>query len=1076
MSLVEAIIISSRKRRLERVIVDISSKELHVRGILKEVVKKGPNRTRRYKDRPMEPIWHICVLGQLTAARHDRVIQRFKAGKAASLLAYLAYFAGQDHHREQLMELFWPDAGVDDARHSLRQALSSLRRQVEPPDVPPGAVLHATRQHVRLRADAITTDVASMRQHIRQAEAAAEREERVRCYVQAVETYTGDLLPSLYDEWALIERERLTNEYVRVLNELVDNFEGLARQERALDYALLATAALPFDETAYAKVIRLYTELGRPADAARHYRKLETRLHRELGSEPGPELRALIDTLGIAKRPSSHTLRPPASSSAVPKPPQREAAESGAPTGGTVSPAAVSLPIKLTRFIGREADLAQLVARLAYRAPTPQERPVPRLVTLTGIGGAGKTRLALEAAHCLARDYAPALYFVSLADVTSGSDIAAALLDRLQGPKAAASAPIKQILDALSRQPTLLVLDNFEHLLPEGAAFLYMLLQQVPTLTCLVTSRQLLGLDGEQEMPVQPLPVPYGSTHPSQLVAFASVQLFVDRAQAVLPDFQVTARNAAVIAALCARLEGLPLAIELAASRIRTLTPAQMLTQLADRFGFLVSRRSDSEKRQFTLRTTLDWSYQPLSPPLKRLLGQLSVFRGGWTLAAVESVCNVPDTALLLEQLRERSLIAAHEVDGEMRYRMLEMVREYAAEQLEAAEQERLLNDHAVYFVAFAEHAESHLRGSKQAVWTERVEHELDNLRAVANSPTVSGETLIRIGGALWRFWLERGYLHEGRVWLQRALESSPDASPRRRAKALQGAAVLAGPQGDYRHARACLEQSLRIYEQEEDRLGIAEVLHHISVLANEQGEYQVARECLERSLPLWEAMQDLHGLAANHNGLGLTTIHQEDFDAARIHFEESARIYRQLGDLARQAVLLNNLAGIAFRCAEYPRAQVLWKDALALFRSQSNRVAIAVTLHNLGELSYRMGAMPDARRFLLESIHLRHALGNSAAGLVRSFASLSWVERAACAYDRATQLLASAEALRSRTGTVVSAQDRALYEKERSLLETLLTPATFEAYWAAGLAMSIDQAVDFALATDTPSPDTTSL
>ncbi|MCW3099236.1 MAG: putative ATPase [Chthonomonadaceae bacterium] len=1026
----------------------------------------------------MEPIWHICLLGRLTASRHDRVIQRFKAGKAASLFAYLAYFAGQEHAREQLMDLFWPDSEVEAAQHSLRQALSSLRRQVEPPDVPPGTVLHATRQLVQLRAESVTTDVAAMRRYIRQAEMAAERGERIHCYEQAVAFYTGDLLPSLYEEWALIERERLTNEYVRVLDALVGAFESREQKERALDYALRAAAALPFEEPAYTKVIRLYAELGRPADALRHYRKLETRLQSELGSEPGPELQALLRELGIAKQQSSRRLAPRAAlSGAVPKLPSGGETPVGDASAAEIAPpAAISLPIKRTRFIGREAELDRLVASLAYRAASPQERPIPRLVTLTGIGGAGKTRLALEAAHRLAPDYAPALTYVSLADVTSGSDISAALLDRLQGPKSASAAPIKQILDALSRQPTLLVLDNFEHLLPEGAGFLHMLLQQVPTLTCLVTSRQLLGLDGEQEIPVEPLPIPSGSTQPSHLITFASVQLFLDRAQAVLPDFQITTRNARFVSALCVRLEGLPLAIELAASRIRTLTPAQMLTQLADRFGFLVSRRSDSETRQLTLRTALDWSYEPLPPDLKRLLGQLSVFRGGWTLSAVESVCAAPDAVLLLEHLRERSLISAQEVDGEMRYRMLEMVREYAAEQVEAEEQKRLFTDHAAYFVAFAEHVESRLRGSEQTVWIDRVEQELDNIRAVANNPSVSGETLIRIGGALWRFWAERGYLHEGRAWLHRAIEASPGGSPLRRAKALHAAGVLARAQGDYFHARACLEESLRLYEQEADMRGMAEVLNYYSVLENEQGNYQAARACLERSLPLWEAMDDLNGLASNHNGLGQTTLNQEDFDAAEAHFKASIAIYRQLGDLARQAILLNNLASVAIRTGEHARAQMLLQDALTLFRSQRNRLAIAITLHNLGETSFRMGEMENARRFLMESIGLRHALGNSAAGLVRSFASLSWVERSSSAYDRATQLLAAAEALRSRTATAVSAQDRALYDQERSLLETLLTPATFEAYWAAGLAMSIDQAVDFALSTETPTPDSPSL
>lgn len=902
----------------------------------------------------------------------------------------------------------------------------------------------------------MTTDVDLITQAVREAQAAASREERIRHHVRAAETYGGDLLPWLYDDWTLQERERLASDHVRILNELVVDLEAIGQRERALGYALRAAAALPYDESVCATTIRLYAAIGRFPEAARHYRTMKARLKREIGTGPGAELRTLARALGIG----SGVKLPIESPRALPI--QERPPTGSPPKQPPVPKPTFSLPIKLTRFVGREPELSLLTHRLVGPSNSEGEASIPRLLTLTGLGGSGKTRLALEAARLLAPGYAPALYFVPLAAVASPTGIAAALLDHLPLPRATGAAPIRQILDTLSARPALLVLDNFEHLLPDGTAFVQMLLRQVPSLTCLVTSRQPLGLDGEQEVPVSPLPVPLGAAPAAQVITFASVELFVDRAQAVLPDFQVTPRNAAAVATLCARLEGLPLAIELAAARARTLTPAQMLAQLlVDRFGFLVSRRPDSEPRHATLHATLDWSCQPLFPRLKRMLGQLSVFRGGWTLAAAQEICAAPDALPLLEQLRERSLITAQEAGGEMRYQMLEMVREYASAL--PTDAEALRERHSRHFLALAERAESALRGTGRAEWLERLELELDNLRAAGGA---SSSTRAQIGGALWRFWIARGYLHEGRTWLREALSADQELPPAIRARALQGAGVLARHQGDFYDAASCLLESLALYEQREDAQGMAEVLGHLGVLANEQGDYDIARGHQERALSLLTDLGDLRGIATAHNGIGQTAHNQGDFPTAAFHYEQSAQIYRRLGDAALQAVVTSNQAAISFERGEYAGARMLYEECLNLFRSQGNRVAVAVTLHNLGETCFRQGETAEARRLLCESVRLRHALGN-AAGLVRSLATLGCVEGALGAYDRGARLLAAAHAQRVHTATVLPARESLTYETERARLETLLSPPAFRASWTAGLAMSLEQAVDFALSED---------
>ena len=303
-----------------------------------------------------------------------------------------------------------------------------------------------------------------------------------------------------------------------------------------------------------------------------------------------------------------------------------------------------------------------------------------RLVTLTGLGGAGKTRLAIEVAERLVEPFAGAVWFAPLADITDPRLLADTILDSLRLVRSPQQEPLEQVIEALSRQPSLLILDNFEQMVEGGAALVQTLLSRVPTLTVLVTSRQLLGLAGEEEFVVPPLLTPNGGETAAQLSLYDSVQLFVDRAQAAMPHFQVTSGNAPAVAELCHRLEGLPLAIELAAARALVLTPAQMLKQLEQRFGFLVSRKRDATERHKTLEAAIEWSYRLLTPELQRFFARLSVFRGGWTAEAAEAVCEEPLALDYLAQLRECSLVLAEETrGGRMRFRMLESLREYAA-------------------------------------------------------------------------------------------------------------------------------------------------------------------------------------------------------------------------------------------------------------------------------------------------------------------------------------------------------------------------------------------------------------
>jgi predicted ATPase len=347
-----------------------------------------------------------------------------------------------------------------------------------------------------------------------------------------------------------------------------------------------------------------------------------------------------------------------------------------------------NLPLQFTRFFGRREEIERLTKMLSsgegQRVGDERSRPdaslnlhPSRLVTLTGPGGSGKTRLALEVAERCVAARRGAVWFVPLADLSDPRLIIDAIRDALHLTPSPEAAPLEQVVAALSHQPTLLVLDNFEHLVAAGAPLIRTLRERVPTLQCLVTSRQRLEVEGEREFPVLPLPTPEEWNNPEQLSLYESVQLFVDRAQAVQPDFQVTNANAAAVAELCHRLEGIPLALELAAARIRLLTPAQMLAHLEHRLDFQTSSRRDATARHRTLRAAVDWSYELLSSELQQFFAWLSVFRGGWTLQAAAAVCEESAALDYLSQLQACSLIVAEEISGESRFRMLETLREY---------------------------------------------------------------------------------------------------------------------------------------------------------------------------------------------------------------------------------------------------------------------------------------------------------------------------------------------------------------------------------------------------------------
>jgi predicted ATPase len=1006
----------------------------------------------------MDARWRIELLGGLRAEGCGRVLTRFRTRKTEALLACLASHLPRPVARAELIERFWPDAQPDRARQSLSQSLSSLRCQLEPPGVPTGAVLMLDRHFARLNPAAASTDVRAFEDALRRARCTARPAERLARLTGAVDLYRGPFLAGYEETWILPERERLAEAFFQALLQLVSLLEEGGDLPGAIQTARRGVATDPLREEAHRALIRLLVATGDRVGARRQYRELERLLAEEFGGLPDPATRDLVAALSSGAPAAPPRSGPPPRDIAHPAP-HRDLASGTSderlPTGTgrpgeridlaePVEPdAPQNLPLQFTRFFGREEEIARLCALLQS---SDGEAGRSTLVTLTGPGGSGKTRLALAVAERLGGAYGGAIWFVPLAELADADRIPGAIVTALGVPRAPGVEPIDQAIHFLSRRPCVLVLDNYEHLVDEGASLVQTLRQRLPDLTCLVTSRRRLDLTGEREFPVPPLPTPdrvpieAGADLPLTLSQYASVQLFVDRAQAVRPDFQLTKRNAASIGMLCSGLEGIPLALELAAARVSVLTPSRMVEQLERRLEFLTSRLRDGTARHRTLRGAIDWSYRLLCPGLQRFFARLSVFRGGCTAEAAGVVCQEQQALDRLEELRACSLIVAEEADGgEMRFRMLETLREYAQEQLPVEEATALRQRHAGVYLELAEAAAAQLQRPQQMEWFERLEAEHDNLRAAlaAKRAEGDGETEVRMLAALWVFWLMRGYWHEARRWLEPALEETLETAARlarerepsasaylcARSLALGRAAVLAAMQGDYVAARPFCEEALVMGEASGDPAAVAEALYTAAYLAQSLGEPERARVLGERVLAMRRDLDDLLAVAGTYSLLGTIARRQGEPEKARAYFEQS----------------------------------------LAIKRAEFGPRGIAWSLHNLGEVSEDLGDYSLARSYYQESLALNRQVSEPR-GIVECLEGLARVAGAEGEPEKAARLFGAAAALRDAIGSIRNPVERDLHERAVAAVRAAAGEAAFERAWASGRASTREQAVAEAL------------
>jgi predicted ATPase/DNA-binding XRE family transcriptional regulator len=723
---------------------------------------------------------------------------------------------------------------------------------------------------------------------------------------------------------------------------------------------------------------------------------------------------------------------------------------------------APDLLLPATPFVGRDDELARLAALLG--------RPDLRLLTLTGSPGSGKTRLALEAAASLAAGYRDGGLLVTLGPVSGPRQVMPAIRQGLGLDEAAAESPLETVARHCRVRQLLLVLDNFEHVLAAGPQ-LAELLARCPGVQALVTSRAPLRLRAEHELQVPPLGLPTGQSEPAALRAVPSVRLFLDRVGAAAPEFRLTARNAAAVAAICRRLDGLPLALELAAPWIKLLPPADLLTRLDRRLDLLVAGPRDLPERQRTMRAALSWSCELLEPGARALLRRLSLFPGSAPLSALECVCEAAgplEGGVLhhLAALGDHCLVLRLSPDGvEPRVTMLESIRECGRELLvQAGELDITARAHLLHYVALAGQAHRELRGRAQAAWLARLRREHDNVRTALGWAADHGETEagLRLAAALSAFWDFAGHRREGLSWLERLLGAGGEVDPRARAEALHTAASLAWRVGSYELAAARQRESLAIFRELRDPRGIANATRGMGIALDGQGRYAESLLLFEEAVSLLRELGDREPLASALLNFGVAQARHGDRGGATALYEEALGIYRDLGNALSTAHCLVNLGNRAKADGNLELAVARHQEAAAIARRLDAPFHLAAALVGLGEVARIRGDTATARDHFREGLR-QFARPDERQGVAVCLRLLGWV---ACGEGRdveAARLYGAGEALWPGAGAADEDEEQ-VHAETAAALRARLGPAAYAAAYAAGGRLSLEEAVAEAL------------
>jgi predicted ATPase/DNA-binding SARP family transcriptional activator len=926
---------------------------------------------------------------------------------AQSLFAYLILNAGALHRREKLAGLLWPDSLEETARENLRHALWRMRKAF--PTTVAAEYVRSDDLSIGFNASALYWLDAAEVEKLNETTSADS-------LIATLSVYRGELLPGFYDEWVVLEREHISSLFEHHMARLMSMLQEQKRWLDLLDWGERWIRLGQKPEPAYRALMVAHAAHGDLSKVAVTYERCVKSL-RELGIQPSEQTRALYQSLKTEK-PSLRT------DTAVPV---RETPPAAPKT---------NLPVPLTSFIGREREIEEVKRLLS----------TTRLLTLAGAGGIGKTRLAIQAARELVRSYPDGVWWVELAPLTDGELVPPAVAQVLDIREPASRSWTAAVKDFLDHKQTLIVMDNCEHVLTACTRLVDDLLSHCAGLRILATSREALGITGETTLQVPALSFPR-LAHLSQLQnlnAFESIQLFVERAAAFRQDLALTQENAFAVMQICQRLDGIPLALELAAARVKILSLEEIASRLDHRLSLLTQGGRTALPRHQTLRATIDWSYELLSEPERMLLRRLSVFAGSFTLEAAEAVAAAEDLPQaqvmdLLESLLNKSLVMIHGQPEQTRYRMLEIIHEYAREKLsEAGEEADLRARHLDFFVAFAERAQRGIYSTEQAVWFKRLDPEVDNLRwALDESLTVLlearqiGKRSVQqsqfvIVSSLSLFW-ERGHRSETIETLGRLLRLASAREPTaEKARALDVGGFLLWSLNRLPEARTYLEESIQIAERLKDD-----------------------------SLLVWPLMY-----------LGWTFWGLREYDQARKRLERSLEIARSLGEREKGAVgvAIAYLGDIPYAQGNFREARRHYEEAIAMFRELQNPSMLTPSLRRLAYLELREGNIAQAARLFHESLEWNRQLGHHH-GMVACLAGFAAVHLAKKNREQAAVLCEYVASQLEGSGNPLLFTDTLEYERLRDQLRRELDEKDLSIALTKGRAMTLEQALALGLA-----------
>jgi predicted ATPase/DNA-binding SARP family transcriptional activator/Tfp pilus assembly protein PilF len=964
---------------------------------------------------------------------------------AQSLFAYLVLNAGTSQRREWLAGLLWPDSSEDNARSNLRHELWRLRKVL------------GNEAESCLRIDdltiafdvnsAYTLDVYVLNNLPLQNSTADE-------LIEALSAYQGELLPGFYDEWISVERERLNTLFEAKMELLLELLQSKGRWREVLEWSTRWIAMGRWPEPAYRALMSAYASGGDTSKAVATYKRLSQGLQKDLGMKPSEQSQALYKRLKAGwkvdiQKESPHERNGPLKDM-----------ENLAPASFPLPKVCRSnLPRPLTGFIGREKEIQQ-VESLASKA---------RLVTITGSGGIGKTRLAIQVAGKVMPAYRDGIWWVELASITnpisferrnlSHQQALSQLPDSLklqveQGGDSGANLVAQAVAKSLRIQDTsdlsvldgifeylhdkqlLLVLDSCEHLIDDCAALVERLLVDCPEVTILATSREALGVPGEKawSLPTLSLPQPGFSVNLSDIFSSEAVSLFIDRTSDVLPGYQPGEADAAAIVHICRRLDGIPLAIELAAARMNLLSAQEIAARMDRRFGLLTGGHRTALPRHQTLLAAIEWSYELLSENEKTLFRRLSIFAGSFTLEAVESICTGDEISrdevlTLLGRLVDKSLLqvqpAAQDMDLATRYRWLDTIRSLGRLKLDDADETSWMRDlHAAYYVCLVEAAEPELLLQTQVRWFKLLQAENDNLRAVIEwgAESDQAESGLRLVGALLWFWFSYGSSREGRDLALKAL-ASPSAVQfnHARLRALNTAGFLQGLLGDTTSAKQMLEEAISTLRISDDKVSLAWSLQFLGLVLSLEEDYDLADQAFKEGL---EIAENLGGIYANNflHFLGDIDLQKGDHSRAKKIYEESASILRSFGSKSFLGYPLRRLGYLALDQNDIPNARSYFLESLKLNQEIGDKRALAACLTSMAALAVHLG---------------KPVLGARLYGVVEN-----WLE------SLSVNLLST---------------DQTEFGRIRIQLSAMLDDATFTAAYAQGWALNEEQAIELA-------------